>query len=170
MSDSREAILDILRKAYQIEVDGYTFYAMAGEKASKPAVQELFDKLACDELEHQGYLKGIVRGYEQKGVAAFQVDRRTSALRAVSSTIFTEEFQRQARGAAFEMGVLSIGMQLETRAVGYFTQAANDASDAEVRDFYQFMADWEKEHFDALERLYSGVRQDFWAEGRFSPF
>ena len=32
---NREAILDILRKSYQIEVDGHTFYAMTASKASK---------------------------------------------------------------------------------------------------------------------------------------
>jgi len=169
MSDTRNAVLDILRKAYQIEVDGYTFYSMAAEKAAKPAVQELFDKLSRDEVEHQAYLKGIMRGYEDRGVAAFSVDRRAPDLRVLSSAIFTEEFKRQAQGAAFEMGVLSIGMQLETRAVTYFTQAARDAGEAEVRDFYHFLAVWEQEHFNALERLYSGVREDFWAEGKFSP-
>ena len=44
------------------------------------------------------------------------------------------------------------------------------ATEAEVRDFYQFLADWEQQHFDALQRLYGGVREDFWAEGGFAPF
>jgi rubrerythrin len=39
---ARDQIVDILRKAYQIEVDGYTFYSMTADRAIKPAVQELF--------------------------------------------------------------------------------------------------------------------------------
>ena len=34
----------------------------------------------------------------------------------------------------------------------------------------QFLADWEREHLEALQALYHGVRQDFWAESSFSPF
>jgi rubrerythrin len=170
MSDARGTILDILRKAYQIEVDGYTFYSMAADGAPKPAVQELFARLAKDEVEHQAYLKGVMRGFDEMGVAAFRLERHAPDLKAFSNSIFSARFKEQAQGAAFEMGALSIGMQLVSGAVAFFTRAAADAGDHEVRDFYQFLADWEKEHFDALQGLYDGVRQDFWADGRFSPY
>jgi len=41
---------------------------------------------------------------------------------------------------------------------------------AEVRGFYQFVADREKQHFDALNTLYSTIRADFWGMGGFAPF
>jgi rubrerythrin len=170
MSDAREVILDILRKAYQIEVDGHTFYAMAADRATKPAVQDLFGKLARDEVEHQGYLKGVMRRFDASGVTAFRLEQRPPDLKLFSDKVFTEQFKQQAHGAAFEMGVLSIGMQLESRAVAFFNRASVEAGEVEVRDFYRFLADWEQRHYDALQSLYDGVRQDFWAEGGFSPF
>ena len=170
MSDAKQDIFDILQKAYQIEVDGYTFYSMVADKADKPAVQELFGKLAKDEKEHKAYLTGVMQAYEERGTAAFRIDRKAPDFRAFSATIFSDTFKEQAEGAQFEMGVLSIGLQLENNAITYFTQAAREADDAEVRSFYQFLADWEKEHFEALKRLYNGVREEFWTEGRFSPF
>ena len=170
MSQPLGTIRDILRKAYQIEVDGHTFYSMAADQADKEPVRELFDKLACDEVEHKAYLKEVMRGVDERGVAAFTVGRRDPDLRAFSDSVFTERFKERARGAAFEMGVLSVGMQLESNAIAYFTSAARDADEGEVRGFYQFLADWEKEHLEALERLYNGVRQDFWAESGFAPF
>jgi len=163
-------IREILRKAYQIEVDGYTFYSVAAERATKPAVQELFDKLARDEVQHKAYLQSVIGNYEAKGVAAFRMPHRDPDLKAFTGTIFTEEFKKQAHGADFELGVLSIGMTLETNAITYFSGAAENTSETEVKDFYRFLADWEKEHLDALQMLYNGVRQDFWAEGGFAPF
>ncbi|MBD3872760.1 MAG: hypothetical protein IFK91_07590, partial [Acidobacteria bacterium] len=56
MPEATDDIREILRKAYQIEVDGYTFYSMAADQASKQPVQELFDKLARDEVQHKAYL------------------------------------------------------------------------------------------------------------------
>lgn len=165
-----DEIREILRKAYQIEIDGYTFYSMAAERATKPAVQELFDKLARDEVQHKAYLQSVIGSYEEKGLAAFKIPHRDPDLKAFTGTIFTEEFKKQAHGADFELGVLSIGMTLETNAIRYFSGAAENTSENEVKEFYRFLADWEKQHLDALQMLYNGVRQDFWAEGGFSPY
>ena len=170
MTDSKETIREVLRKAYQIEVDGYTFYSMTAERAQKPAVQELFDKLAQDEVQHKAFLKSVMGRYEEKGAAAFQLERRAPDLRAFTDTIFTQKFREQAQGADFEIGVLSIGMTLESNAIAYFSGAAKQTEAGEVRDFYQFLADWEKQHLDALQNLYNAIRSDFWHESGFAPF
>ncbi len=170
MTESKDDIKNVLRRAYQIEVDGYTFYSMAADKADKPAVQEIFDKLANDEVQHKLYLKEIMGGYEEHGVEAFNVARRDPDLKAFTATIFSDNFRKQAEGTDFEMGVLSVGMTLESRAIKYFSGAAKQATEAEVRDFYQFLADWEKQHFDSLQQLYNGIREDVWGSSGFSPF
>ncbi len=167
---AREQILDILRQAYQIEVDGYTFYSMTADRADKPAVQELFAKLAADEVQHQAFLKEIGREFDAKGAAAFAIHRRTPDLRALSEQVFSERFREQARGATFAMAVLSVGMTLETRAIAYFSEAAKGASEREVREFYEFLADWERQHLDALQNLHGMVRADHWADSGFAPF
>lgn len=165
-----EEILEVLKKAYQIEVDGYTFYAMTAEKAKKPAVKELFERLASDEIQHQIYLKDIMRNYESMGSSAFHTKAAAGDLTEFTKRVFTEQFRKQAQGAAFEMGVLSVGMTLETNAVRLFSSAAKDAAQGEMATFYQFLADWEKQHFDALQGLYQSVREDFWHAGGFSAF
>jgi rubrerythrin len=166
----QDAVLDILRKAYQIEIDGYTFYSMTADRAGKPAVQELFTKLAQDEVEHQAFLRNIAGSYDAVGVEAFKLHLRTPDLRAFADKVFTSRFREQAAGAEFEMGALSVGMTLETNAITYFTGAAQSAKEEEVKKFYRFLADWEKQHFDALQRLFTSVREDFFAAGNFAPF
>jgi rubrerythrin len=170
MNQAQDEIREVLRKAYQIEVDGYTFYSMAAERAEKEPVQELFDKLARDEVQHKAYLKSVMGSYDERGVEAFNVHRRDPDLKAFASTIFSEKFREQAHGADFELGVLSVGMTLESNAIQYFDGAANGAEEGEVREFYEFLADWERQHLEALRQLYDGVRKDFWSEGGFAPF
>lgn len=165
-----EQVLDILKKAYQIEVDGYTFYSMTAEKASKPAVKELFEKLAHDEIQHQAYLKEVLRNYGTMGTAAFQTKQAAQDLSEYSQKLFTDQFRQQAHGATFEMGVLSVGMTLENNAIRLFSSAAQGASEQEVKAFYTFLADWEKQHFDALQGLFNSVREDFWGAGGFAAF
>jgi rubrerythrin len=167
---AREQILDILRKAYQIEVDGHTFYSMTAAKADKPAVRELFDKLAHDEVQHQAFLKEVLRGYDEKGTEAFRFHARIPEMSAFTAKIFTDQFRQQAAGAEFEVAALSIGMTLESRAIEYFSGAAKSAADNDVRTFYGFLADWERAHLDALSNLYNSVRADYWADSGFAPF
>lgn len=167
---TEETIRDILQKAYQIEVDGYTFYSMTADRATKPAVRELFEKLARDEVEHQRYLRDVMRSVDTEGASAFRVQLKVPGMADFSRRIFTDAFRDQAQGAAFEVAVLSIGMQLESNAVAYFSGAAERATEDEVRAFYRFLADWEKEHLNALQNLHQAVRSDFWERAGFAPF
>jgi rubrerythrin len=167
---SREAMLEILGKAYQIEVDGYTFYSMTAQRADKPAVRELFEKLAQDEVQHKAFLTTVAEGYKTQGAAAFAVNARMPDARLINQLLFTGRFREQAATTQFELGVLSIGMTLETNAMAYFSRVAAQASEAEVKSFYQFLADWEKQHFDALQGLYNAIRSEVMADSGFSPF
>ncbi|HQU33531.1 MAG: hypothetical protein B7Z68_03635 [Acidobacteria bacterium 21-70-11] len=168
--NDREQMLDILRKAYQIEVDGYTFYSMTADHAEKDAVRDLFGKLAEDEVQHQAFLKGVAGQLNEKGAAAFQLNLRSPGQRAINQALFTARFREQAAASEFELGVLSVGMTLESNAIRYFSSAAQQASEAEVKGFYQFLADWEKQHYDALESLFNGVRAEHQAASGFAPF
>jgi rubrerythrin len=55
-------------------------------------------------------------------------------------------------------------------AVAYFSTASQQATDQEVRQFYGFLADWERQHLDALQGLHETIRSDFWDRSGFSPF
>jgi len=170
MTAPTEALRSILNKAYQIEIDGYTFYSMTANAVGKPAVKELFEKLAHDELQHQAYLKEVLKNYGTTGTAAFHTQQAARDLSEYSQKMFTDQFRQQAQGATFEMGVLSVGMTLETHAIRHFSGAAQGASEREVKTFYQFLADWEKQHFDALQGLFNSVKEDFWNAGGFAAF
>ncbi len=167
---ARDQIIDILRKAYQIEVDGYTFYSMTADRADKPAVQELFGRLAQDEVQHQAFLRSVLKNYDEKGAAAFSMGIIVPDLRLFSEKVFTERFREQAEGAVFETAALSVGMTLEKNAVAHFSAASENAREAEVRSFYTFLADWEKQHLEALQALYDSIRSDFWEKSGFAPF
>jgi rubrerythrin len=169
MSD-REQMLDILRKAYQIEVDGYTFYSMTADRADKDAVRELFAKLAADEVQHQAFLKGVAGQLNEKGAAAFQLNLRSPEQRAINQALFTARFHEQAAASEFELGVLSVGMTLESNAIRYFSASAEQASEAEVEGFFRFLADWEKQHYEALESLFNSMRAERQAASGFAPF
>ena len=170
MADTTEEILDILKSAYAIEVKGHTFYSTIAQKSDKPAVKELFEKLADDEVVHQKYLKDIAKNFQNQGTAAFRITEKLPDVGAIASNLFNDKFRDQAKGADFEFGAVNIGMTLENGAIVHFKTAAQHSSDQDVRYFYEFLAQWEQGHFDALSRLEETLRQEFWAKSGFNPF
>ncbi len=155
-------ILDIIRRAYQLEVDGYTFYSMTADRAPKPAVRKLFERLAQDERQHQQYLREVSDHYAEQGNAAFAVPGDAPNLTAFSDAIFTEDLRKEAENAEFEAAVLSVGMTLESNAIAHYNAASRGATNDQVRTFYQFLAVWERQHLVALQNAYRAVREDFW--------
>ena len=164
MNTRIDAVADILRKAFQVEVDGFTFYSMNAERANKPAVRKLYERLARDETEHQAYLRAVMRRYEDHGAQSFHIDRRDPDLGEFSSQIFTDSLKDQAHSDILEIGALSIGIQLESNAVEFFKTAARNTSDPQISGFYQFLADWEGMHLRILNQLFESLHEDVWPE------
>lgn len=155
-------VLDILRRAYQLEVDGYTFYSMTAERTTRPAVQSLFAQLASDERQHQEYLRQVAGHYHEQGQVSFEVPGPVPDRSAFASAVFTEEVRKQAEGADFEAAVLSVGMAIETNAIAHYSSAAKSAAGEQARAFYQFLTIWERQHLVALQNAYKAVKADFW--------
>jgi rubrerythrin len=68
-----------------------------------------------------------------------------------------------------ESGTLDILKQailLEKKGNAFYQQVADHTKEAEVRDFFQMMADEEKRHIQIL----SGQFKNFHADGKLSPF
>ncbi len=155
-------IPDIIRRAYQLEVDGYTFYSMTAERATKPAIQALFGQLAKDERQHQEYLREVASHYRDDPAAAFRVPGRVPDLSSFTDAVFTDEVRTQAEGADFEAGVLSVAMMIESNSIAHYGTAARDATSEQARAFYQFLSVWERQHLVALQNAYKAMRSDFW--------
>ncbi len=155
-------ILDIIRRAYQLEVDGHTFYTMAAERAKNDAVQKLFARLAQDERQHQEYLREVATNYRTAGAAAFDVQAPVPDWSDFSGPVFTAQLRQEAEGAEFESGVLSVGMNIESNSIAHYSSAARSSADEKAHTFYQFLAVWERQHLVALQNAYKAVRSDFW--------
>ena len=114
--------------------------------------------------------------FSQLAAALRAYDRRSGGRQLIHAwlpdggTVLPLAVELRGDSGTLELGGVSIGMTLETNAMKYFSQAARDATDQEVRAFYLFLADWEKLHYDALQNLFNAVRADQMAESRFAPF
>jgi len=170
MENTKEAISKGLLKAMKAEREGQSFYMMAANSTDDPKGKEVFSQLAKDEHDHLLYLKKQYETLQETGKVDPNLKLGEKTRYAGTAPIFSENFKSRIKDRHYEMSALSIGIQLELDAIKYYKSQADDFDDPTVREFYTALADWEKEHYDALNNQYEFLKEDYWSESGFSPF
>ncbi|MBN1947448.1 MAG: ferritin family protein [Bradymonadales bacterium] len=159
-----------LQQAIQAEIDGYHFYLMAARSTDDEKGKEVLQQLAQEELEHARFLKAQYQSVITTGSVDGSVRLGKGAELTGPSPIFSEGFRSRLGEAHFEMSALSIGIQLELSAQKFYRDQSQAFEDPFVQQFYQELADWEATHYQALLRQQEALKEDYWAQGGFSPF
>jgi rubrerythrin len=169
MNDSTGKLMDGLRQAIQTEADGYQFYTMASETTKDSKGRQTFKILAGEELKHLDFLRSQYKSVVDTGVInpKLKIGEQHDFS---NDPIFSDEILDRIGDAQFEMSALSIGMQLELSSIRYYQEQAEESDNVDVAAFYYELVDWEKNHYEALERQQEMLKEDFWAKGGFAPF
>jgi rubrerythrin len=99
--------------------------------------------------------------------------RETEVPKSDDSTaeqILSEKVKKQISAASFEAAAISAAIDFETRAVKVYSDRAESATDPEEKQFYQFLADWEKGHHKILHDIDKEVKEKVWFDNNFWPF
>jgi rubrerythrin len=170
MDAATERMAEGLKKAIQAEIDGYHFYMMAARSTSDEKGREVFEKLARDEMDHMNWLKAHYTSLLETGKADPGVKGKPPTRLEGDHPIFSEGLKERAGGANYEMSALSIGAQLELTAIRFYTEEAEAATDEGLKRFYLDLVEWERGHYEALNRQLESLRGEHWEIGGFSPF
>ncbi len=171
MDDStRDRLAEGLMKAYQSEVDGHHFYRMAAQSTSDPRGREVFELLAKEEEDHARFLQTQHAAIRATGDVDSRATLGPQAELAGKSPIFSDDLRSRVKDAHMEMSALSIGIQLELSAIRFYEAEAAAAAHPKVREFYERLVQWESGHYHVLLRQHDELKEDYWADGGFSPF
>jgi rubrerythrin len=170
MNAAIQQVAEGLFKAMKAEGDGYHFYTMAAMQTSDAKGKEILNALAREEWHHQNFLRAQYQALLDHG----QIDRTLQLEKRLDlkgeSPIFSGEFKTRLKDAGFEMSILSIAIQLEYTSMNFYRAEANKAKEEAVQKFYQELAEWESDHYEALLRQQDALKEDYWKEAGFSPF
>ena len=164
-----KSAVDILKTAILLERRGKAFYTNVARQTQSEAVREIFQMMADEEDAHIEFLSKQFSHYEKnkafmKNEAAPQVDD-TDAVE-----ILTEKIKDEISAASFEAAAISAAIDFENRAVEVYSQRAEEAVDANEKELYQMLADWEKEHHHLLYKLNEDLKEKIWNDNSFWPF
>ncbi len=160
--------MEILKTAILLERKGKAFYSNVADKADDADVKEFFQHMADEEDDHIKFLTEQFAHYTQN--KKFKETEVPKDEDTTTEQILSEKVKKQINAASFEAAAISAAIDFETRAVKVYSDRAESATDPEEKQFYQFLADWEKGHHKLLNEIDKEVREKVWFDNNFWPF
>ncbi|UCF69693.1 MAG: ferritin family protein [candidate division WOR-3 bacterium] len=157
-----------LRIALQTELNGIEFYRIAAEKTADEKGKRVFKMLANDEIKHYKALQkeysSLLDNEEWQKIELGKISAYDG-----ESPIFSAELKKRAGEMHFEVSALSIGALLESNSIDFYRKMKEISDDPSARALYQQLQHWEENHLEAITRQLELLKEDYWAEQRFSP-
>jgi len=170
MDESTKRVAEALQQAIQAENDGYGFYLMAARSTEDPKAQEVFGRLADEELEHHRFLRMHYESIVKTGKPSNEARLKLTAMELTGdSPIFSKALKDRIGDAHAEMSALSVGVQLEMNAQKFYREQAQATEDPTLRDLFEELAQWESRHYHALLTQQESLKEDYWSSSGFSP-
>lgn len=164
----KEALLKAVKDAVMVEVKGQQLYSHAAEQAADPAARAMFEMLARDEDDHVRILTTQYKHLLADGKLNL-TGLNPAELDHGSQTVITDEFKKSVRKGSFEMAVISIGCDLENKAIAYYREHAARTEDPDLKQLFTWLLGWEDGHLTQLLELEKIYQDAYWAEQGFSP-
>ncbi|MDY0286309.1 MAG: rubrerythrin [Bacteroidia bacterium] len=162
-----ETTLEILKQAILLEKRGMAFYTAAANSSGDPDVKNLFMTMAGEESDHMNFLSQQYRNYEKGGKFEWIELPATSA---IADSVLTKSLSEKINAAGYEAAAISSAIELENRAIELYAKRAENAEDQEEKEFYNWLADWERGHHELLYKLDQELKERIWNDNSFWPF
>lgn len=165
----KKTATDILKTAILLERKGKAFYSMIAKQTGSAAVRKIFTMMAEEEDEHIKFLSNQFKHYVQtKTFAKNNIENQVDDTDVVK--ILSEEIKKEISAASFEAAAISAAIDFENNAIKVYSDRAEEATDANEKEMYQMLADWEKTHHSLLYQLSEDLKEEIWNDNNFWPF
>ncbi|MDD5647749.1 MAG: ferritin family protein [Dehalococcoidia bacterium] len=150
MKDGQTAIIDALKYALRMELDGKKFYKLAARDSTNRVGQDLFSWLADQEELHYKRFEEIYAAIiSEKGWPASSI-KPPKPIRL--GTLFSRLIKESAQpaGSKAEIGSADRAIDLEIRSRDYYRERSDKASSDSEKKFFQSISAEEQGHYLAL--------------------
>ncbi len=155
---------EALKTAIKGEIEGRELYQTSAEKTDDKKAKEVFQMLADEEQKHLDSLVDIAKDYEEGKDIEVPDLPKPATFEDAESPIFTREFKEHVHNKNFEMASLSIGIKLELESEKMYREMAEEAKEQKLKNFFKFLADWEKGHYEYLQKQVSYLESYFYSK------
>ncbi len=151
----QEYLLQALKDAVQMELEGRQFYLEAAKAVKSTGVRQILEYLAESEKYHIDKLNEIYRNLQKdpawtESMAAFAPPRHEPY---VCVTAMAKE--DQGTGGKDDLQALKTGLKMEECSIEYYTKLAKESVNPLARRFFMSIAHEERGHYLALMDMHN---------------
>ncbi len=163
MAKISQDVKTLIQDAIRLEINGQAFFKEAAEITHNDLGKKRFVRLAQEEVKHLETFSRLFSQVIQSDEWKKQV--RNEELKGPSPVIQQlAERMKRAEGKS-EVEALRIGMELEQKAVDFFTASAAKMGDPKAKEIFEKIADEERFHYDLLLAQHDSVTgSGFWLD------
>jgi rubrerythrin len=153
----------LIQDAIKLEINGQAFFNKAAEITHNDLGKKMFVRLAQEEVKHLDTFSRLFSTII--GTEDWKKQVRREELKGPSAVIDDlAQRMKRAEGQS-EVEAIRIGMELEQKAVDFFTKSAGTMDDREAKQIFEKIADEERFHYDLLLAQYDSVTgSGFWLD------
>ncbi len=163
-------VTDILKQAIIMENRGKSLYQMVANQTPNDEVKNIFKTMADEEQMHIEFLSKQFAHYKKNKTFDKNQLEAAAGEDAIANSILTEKIKKDISGAGFEAAAISAAIDMESKSIEVYEQRANDSDDPNEKELYQWLADWEKGHYQLLLDLNKQLTEKVWNDNNFWPF
>ncbi|MGD0828635.1 MAG: ferritin family protein [Desulfobaccales bacterium] len=151
----QEYMLQALKEAVQMELDGRQFYLEAARKVQNPGVRQILEYLAESEKYHIEKLNEIYRNLEKdpawtESMAAFSPPRHEPDICVLAMAQSDQDTRSED-----DLQALRTGIQMEDCSIDYYTKLARESKNPLGRRFFMSVAHEERGHYLTLMDMHN---------------
>ncbi len=160
--------IDVLKTAILLERKGKAFYTQAARNSESKSATKIFEMMAEEEDEHINFLVKQFKSYAENN--EFMKVEEHPEEDTAATEILTEKIKTEISAAGFEAAAISAAIDFENRAIEVYSTRAKEATDANEKEMYKMLADWERTHHHLLYQLNEDLKEQIWNDNNFWPF
>lgn len=160
--------LEILKTAILLERRGKAFYSQVAKQAEDADVKQFFEIMAEEEDEHISVLTEQFESFT-KTKAFKKLDVNTDE-DTTTEEILSDKVKSKISSASYEAAAIASAIDMENRAIAVYSERAEKAEDPEEKQFYGWLAEWEKGHHRLLHKIDNELKEKVWNDNNFWPF
>ena len=149
--------INVLKQAYQNEIEGYEFYRMGADSTDDKENQAIFEQLANEELKHADYLLDLA---DKIGGRKAELELDIADFQPTDPQIYNwNRFDdTQAKRA---LTIFNVARGLEEEAIRFYEEAYANTTNDEAKQIYKILIAWETVHYKQFDEQYRYYRDLF---------
>jgi rubrerythrin len=158
-------IVTLMKEAMRLEMKGRNFFLHAASITDNALGRKMFEKLASDEIEHMKVFSDLFTaatgGDEWRKVVKAEEEEGSAVIDHLKTRIKNIEKEK----GAGDLEALRIGMELERKAIEFFTSLSAGSVSPEAKEIAGRICEQERRHYDLLQAQYDSVNNSgFWLD------